>query len=232
MRSLSVLIAVPPEAEAILADPAFGWREEERDLYASGSYPLRLALSGVGKAYAAYAFSRVQTGAEAVLSLGTSGGLSDEEVGSAWIVEEFAEHDMCVDSLGFPPGVTPFGPIADPIMRTGSPELRALMEAACDRAGIARSRGRAIAGDEFVNDSERALRKMALFGARLVDMETAAIAKVAASWTDIPFAALRVVSDNANHDSHGDWAANVRIASVLLDRFLAALCAIAFSRGG
>jgi adenosylhomocysteine nucleosidase len=223
MKNFAIVIAVRPEAEAILADRTFDWRDEEDGLYVSESRPLRLVISGVGKVYAAWAFSRVWKDADAVVSLGTSGGLSDEKVGGAWIAHEFVEHDMCVDSLGFPPGVTPYGPLTDPVMRTCPPWLLDDMENACRSKGIAYSKGRAMAGDEFVNDAARAARKLGLFSARIVDMESAAMAKLAASFTHTPFAALRIVSDNANHESGMDWAANVRKAAIVLDDFLLAM---------
>jgi adenosylhomocysteine nucleosidase len=223
MKNYAIVIAVRPEADAILHDKAFDWREEEEGLYVSGNRPLRLVISGVGKVYAAWAFSRVWKDSDAVISLGTSGGLSDEKVGGAWIAHEFVEHDMCVDSLGFSPGVTPYGPLADPVMRTCSPWLLEEMEGACRSKGIAYTKGRAMAGDEFINDAARAARKLELFSARIVDMESAAMAKLAASFTHTPFAALRIVSDNANHESGIDWAANVRKAAIVLNDFLLAI---------
>jgi len=223
MKRYAAIIAVRAEAEAVLANSAYDWKESEDGLYVSGSRALRLIISGVGKVYAAWAFARAYAEADAVISLGTSGGLSDEKVGGAWIAGEFVEHDMCVDSLGFSPGVTPYGPLADPVMRTCPEWLFDAMKRACEEKCIPFTRGRAMAGDEFVNDASRAARKLSLFSSRIVDMETAAMAQISASFTRTPFAAFRIVSDNANHDSHLDWNANVRNASSVMDRFLDAL---------
>ena len=74
--------------------------------YASSRFPVFLTISGVGKAFASFYLYPLVQHSERILILGTSGGLSSECVGSAYLVDEFVEHDMDVTGLGVPRGVT------------------------------------------------------------------------------------------------------------------------------
>jgi adenosylhomocysteine nucleosidase len=223
MRTLGVIVAVRDEADAILKDSAFAWEEPEPGVFLSKHFSVKLILSGVGKVYAAWAYSRVADWADAVISLGTSGGLSNEAVGSLFYIDEFVEHDMSVHSLGVPPGVTPYGALKDPVMKSSTEEFSALVTGTLFGLGLQYETGRAISGDEFLADAERSARKRDYFSAQVADMECAAIAKLALSFTHKPYAALRVISDNANHEAERHWAENVRSASVVFDRFLLGL---------
>ncbi len=220
MFQLGIVMALESEASSILSNPAYQWRKEGQRLYRSAAYPLRLIVCGVGKAYAAWAYTLLSTECQSILSLGTSGGLSNEKIGSIYRVGEFVEHDMCVESLGFAPGLTPYEEHKDPVLRPSSPSLDALIERACAKAGLSCLSGRALSGDEFLCEPQRAAAKRDIFSAQLVDMESAAMAKLALTREAKPFAALRVVSDNANHDSGGDWKASLALAAQLFDSFL------------
>lgn len=227
MNKLGIIVALESEAKAILDDPAFAWEARSTGRFGSAAFPLELALSGVGKAYAAWAYAQLSRDTDAVVSMGTSGGLSDEAVGSVYRVSEFVEHDMCVEGLGCRPGITPYGPLDEAIMHSSSPWLDSLLERACREAGLESLSGRAMAGDEFLTDAVRAAKKRDYFQAHVVDMETAAMAKLALSRSGKPFAALRIVSDNANHDSSIDWNANLAMAARRFDAVLLRLGALA-----
>lgn len=230
MPSLALIFALAEEARAVLEAEALSWEPVEGIAQGGGfgawksrAWPLSLCVCGVGKAYASWAYALMAPGYDAVLSLGTSGGLSDEAIGSAWFCDEFVEHDMDVSPMGFPPGVTPFGPLKESVIRTGSPWLDDLCSATLGGAGIPFGRCRVMAGDEFMADAARSAAKRELHGARLADMETAAMAKLAASRSSKPFMALRVVSDNANHESALKWEENLDLASRLFASFALAL---------
>jgi adenosylhomocysteine nucleosidase len=229
MNKLGIVIALKSEAQAILDNPAYRWKALPGDRFSSAALPLEFIISGVGKAYAAWAYAVLAPVTDAVLSMGTSGGLSDEAIGSIFRVSEFVEHDMCVESLGGRPGVTPYGPLVEPIMRPSGPEFDGLLEKACRQAGLESAPGRAMAGDEFITDSKRAAQKRDYFKASVVDMETAAMAKLALSRAGKPFAALRIVSDNANHEAGTHWEANLAMASSRFDAILMKLGPLAAS---
>jgi len=227
VKTLGIIVALESEAREILDDPAFAWEARAEGRFRSAAFPLELALSGVGKAYASWAYAELSRSTDAIVSMGTSGGLSDEAVGSVYRVSEFVEHDMCVEGFGCSPGITPYGPLDQAIMRASSPWLDALLEKACLEAGLESLAGRAIAGDEFLSDAARAARKRDYFEAHVVDMETAAMAKLALSRAGKPFAAVRIVSDNANHDSHVDWKSSLELAARRFDAILLRLGALA-----
>jgi adenosylhomocysteine nucleosidase len=228
MKKLGIIIALESEARSILDSSGYRWRPlPEPGAWASESLPLVLCLSGVGKVYASWAYTRLCADTDAIVSMGTSGGLSDEPVGSVFRISEFIEHDMCVESMGCKPGVTPYGPLSEAIMGSSAPWLDELLREACLGAGVESRPGRAIAGDEFLTDPARAARKRDYFGAQVVDMESAGMAKLALSRSHKPFAALRIVSDNANHDSGADWKANLAMAARLFDAVLSRLGAMA-----
>lgn len=238
--SLCALIALPEEAQAVLDEREFGWRQISDRLWDSERFDLRLALSGIGKVLASWCFARYAADARRVISLGTSGGLGGEEVGSLWIVEEFVEHDLDLSGLGVERGVTPWEPMEAPVMKVAGADYVAAVRRACEGARIDASSCRSASGDAFITDPTRARDLAKATGARLVDMESAAVAKLAllrAGKTigreqrmGPEFLALRYVSDNADHAARDSWREEVRKASVDFADFLLELARLEATR--
>jgi nucleoside phosphorylase len=242
VRRLGAIVAVEEEAAAILADRRFEWAEEARGEYGSRAYPIRLAVCGVGKAFASWSCARLMSGGptggglapgDLLVSLGTSGGLGSERVGSLRLVKEFVEHDMLVTGLGVPPGVTPFSGMAGPVITTLSPAAEELALAALGAAGLQAPWARAASGDRFIGDADaaRALREST--GAALCDMESAALAKLCAfraiaanGAAGLDYFALRSVSDNADHAAQVSWRQQVALSAVDFDAYLYALAGL------
>jgi adenosylhomocysteine nucleosidase len=220
VKRLGVLVAVRPEAAAILADERYRWADRGGGIRESGAFPISLALTGVGKAFAAWACARLAPDCDLMLSLGTSGGLSSEEVGSLWLVDEFVEHDLVAPAPRLEAGVAPFADMAGPVMRTAGAATLALAERACAAAGLAVSRCRSASGDCFVADPELARELGRRTGARLCDMESAAEAKLCLHRAGVEFLALRAVSDNAGHRARKSWAEQVELSGRDLAAFL------------
>jgi nucleoside phosphorylase len=228
---LGVIIAVEAEASAILADASFAWEKADASEYVSHAFPVRLELSGVGKVFAAWSCARLIGGrlasdCDLMLSLGTSGGLSSEEVGSLRLVKEFVEQDMLVTGLGVEPGVTPFAGMKGPVISTLSPAAEALALEALSASALAAPWARAASGDRFIGDAEEARTLRLRTGASLCDMESAAIAKLCAfraggiAGEALDFFALRSVSDNADHNAQLSWGKQVELSSRDFDVFL------------
>jgi nucleoside phosphorylase len=223
-----VIIAVEAEASAILADRRFEWESRGFGAYSSRAFPIRLELSGVGKVFASWACARLlgaslEPPCDLLLSLGTSGGLASEEVGSLKLVKEFVEHDMLVTGLGVEPGVTPFAGMRSQVISTLSPRAEALALDALSAAGLKASWARAATGDRFIGDAVEAAELRFRTGASLCDMESAAIAKLCAYRAvggSVDFLALRSVSDNADHGAQVSWAAQVELSSRDFDAYL------------
>jgi adenosylhomocysteine nucleosidase len=159
---------------------------------------------GVGKVNAAAALSRelcryVHAGAAMplVVNFGTAGSRV-HVTGSLLACHEFVQRDMDVRGLGFPLGVTPFDDA--PAALRFEPLFSHLVSAICG------------SGDSFATtDSEMACAA--------VDMEAYALAKVC--WREAaPFAAVKYVSDGADHAAAENWQNNVhKAANEFLDLY-------------
>lgn len=255
---LGVLVAAIPEAGAILADPAFGWapaggwRAAPQEgaaavpdadpaspaaparggLWVSRNAPITLCVSGAGKVLAAWAATLLAERSDLLLALGTSGGLGGEPIGSLWLCAEFVEHDYDVSAFGVEPGVTLFEDMDGPVMATARDADLERARRAIAVAGLQAGECRAASGDRFLADPAAARALGARTGARLVDMESAAVAKVCAlrardaSGRALPFIALRSVSDNADHEAAGPWEGRARAASARFAAFLKAFAGL------
>jgi nucleoside phosphorylase len=207
----------------------------------SERYPLRLVLTGIGKVLASWGLASHAAGARRLLSLGTSGGLGGEAVGSLWLVSEFVEHDFNLVGLGLAPGVTPWEGMEEPVMRTAGQRFLDQARRAARLARLEPGECRSATGDEFVSDSGRARELARRTGARLIDMESGALAKLVLlragrtgpeGGRETPeLLALRYVSDNADHQAHRSWKEEVRAASVDLSSFLLAYIGLVESEG-
>jgi len=216
-QKLGVIFAARAEAEASIASARLGFFEAGDSRYVSNEAPLELVVAGSGKAFAAWAACQLARTCRAIICLGTSGGLGKQPIGSLHVASTFFEHDTDVTATGefredqrgeF------FGAASDTLVERAIGALRA--------SGIVAGRAKAASGDRFISDAESA-RALSLLGADIVDMECAAIAKLARYRLRMPFLALRWTSDNADHEARGAWPERVGKASTDLARCLEAL---------
>lgn len=202
-----VLAAMAEEAEEFLPDP---------DQSCSGNWPplrsatlygheLVIAVTGVGTANAGGAAALLceRHRADLMLMIGTAGKIAPVAGDCFWLAHA-VQHDYGRRSAGgfvhYNPGAIPFGPsvvtpcasITDP--GTGLPH-----------ATIA-------SGDSFVEDPAFAAHLAATLSAQLVDMETAAVAHVAAR-LGAPWAAIKATTDEADDVSASDFWTNLRHAA-------------------
>ncbi|MDR1996712.1 MAG: 5'-methylthioadenosine/S-adenosylhomocysteine nucleosidase [Candidatus Margulisbacteria bacterium] len=224
MRStkLGVLIAVKNEAAAILSSAEYHWRAAVRpsgQIYHSDTKNIVLAVCGVGKAHTAFALGQIFNEADEVIMFGTSGGLGQEKIGSLYLCAEFVEHDMDATGLGAPAGVTPFSGLNTAVIAGASPDTLARIREICQKEKLTLNTGRSLSGDTFINNKELAAAKAAQFGGQLVDMESAAAAKLCLL-RQKPFCAVRYITDNADHNATLSWQENVRISAAYFDRIL------------
>ncbi|KQP47598.1 5'-methylthioadenosine/adenosylhomocysteine nucleosidase [Pseudorhodoferax sp. Leaf274] len=144
-----------------------------------------------------------------VVFTGVAGGIgAGVRVGDAVVADAFLQHDMDASPL-FPRHEVPLYGMSrfevDPGLRA------ALLQAtrqALPQAQV--HEGLIVSGDRFVNSSAevRALRA-ALPDVLAVEMEGAAFAQVCHDF-DLPFAAVRTISDRADETAHGDFLQFVR----------------------
>ncbi len=229
MRKIGIVFAIEREARSTLDEAAFGWKAAGPGLYASERWPLALAVSGIGKAFAACAAARVGAEASLLLSLGTSGSLAGPgSVGGLLLAGEFVEYDIEAGALHYPPGVTPCIGMTDPLIASATESSLGPARAALSSLGLAFAEGRVASGDSFVDDPTRARFVRERTGADAVDMESAAIAKVAVyaglgpGGASLECLALRTYSDSADRRAPRSWCEDGEALCAFFPGFLKA----------
>lgn len=177
-----------------------------------GGEPVALALAGLGKVNAAAAATLLLAvlKADVLVFAGVAGGLNpDLGVGAVLLGERLAIHDYGLLADGrFTPtasGVIPIG-AARLSQAVRAPEavvmrLTALREAVSGRVDAPVALGSIITGDYFLNCARTRDDLRAAFGADAIDMESGAVAQVAAAW-GVPLYVIRTLSDLAGNESH------------------------------
>ena len=229
------LATVGPEAEpgggrtgAAASGPLAGPGNGSGDGRTAGPRELVLVRSGIGLVAAASALATALTrlAPAVVLSAGTAGGLGREvEVGDVCVSTTLAYTDADATAFGYAHGQTPGQPAvfeADAAVLARVEEVGpAALRASTASSGGARIRaGQMLAGNSFVTAANVGRARELFPGAVSTDMESTALAQVAAS-AGIPFASVRGVSDlcgpEAGQDFHiGADEAAARSAAVVL----------------
>ena len=184
-----------PGRGEVLSDVPFYARREDGCI---------IACAGMGKVNAAVASTfLLSQGCEILLSVGVAGRIGTDQHRSYW-VQEAVQHDYgSWREDGFRPyraGSMPFG---DETLQ---------LFTAIDNPGIDLPTARIATGDSFIEAAQCAAEIRGKHGAELVDMETAAIAQVAAlcgkTW-----GAIRTVSDSASEGSVAEFRQNLADAA-------------------
>ena len=172
-----------------------------------------LAVCGPGKVNAALCAQGMILSfhPEWVLNLGVAGsGEPGVDVGDMVIATAAVQHDMDTSPIGDPVGF---------ISKVGLVELpcdeglrAALRKAAQTLRDVKLHEGIIATGDQFINSAEVRGRIHALFRAKAVEMEGAAVAH-ACYVHGVPCGVLRSVSDSADGSSHMDYPAFAAMAA-------------------
>lgn len=191
-----------------------------------GNEDVVLATCGVGKVFAAAcAVSMIMAySPDRIINTGVAGAVSgevnklDTVVGTALV-----QHDMDTTPLGDEPGlISGINKVYFETDRELSDELYRYVELCGGKA----KRGIVATGDQFVASAEVKRRISTLFGASCADMEGGAIAHVCYI-NNVPFAALRTMSDGADGDASGDFMEfcnkAAKISSDVIISYLSAL---------
>lgn len=222
-RKLGIIAAVELEVQDILKNPQFQWQKNPGipEHYVS-PLGIELVVSGIGKVNATYGLSKLIHNVEEVLMIGTSGGLGQQTIGSVYLSTEFYEHDMDASGLGVAKGVTPFSWMKEAMLANADPESVSKIYYAFSKLNVPLNVGVTISGDQFLQDPLVVAEKVRLFKGDLVDMESAAVAKICIQEKK-PFMALRYVTDNANHEAHTSWLEEVHKSSAIMNSVLLVL---------
>ena len=213
IERVAVITGVQDEADALLRDhPAnrlhspFG---EIRQVGHAGK-TVSILCSGIGKVHAGaaalYMHSHVRP--DLFLVIGTAGQVSTS-AGDCFYLHETLQADYgTLERFGEHDGFTHYDAGAWPIGPAEWSPFRAYPKP----AALTLPQARIATADCFVKCPERSGYLRDVLKADLVDMETAAVAQIAAM-LDLPWAGIKAVTDGANSSSSGDFHANLEAAA-------------------
>ena len=171
-----------------------------------------LARSGVGKVFAAICAQTMilKYGVKAIINSGVAGTLTGElHIGDVAISTACVQHDMDTSPVGDPVGLlSGINVVELPADTTLVGEL----DKVCADAGVNHRLGVIVTGDQFVATHERRDWIRDQFKAIAVEMEAGSIAHVCYV-NKVPFASIRVISDEASGDVHIDYMIFVKKAA-------------------
>lgn len=174
-------------------------------------YSINCGIGMVNAAVVATHFKDI--GCDVILNYGMSGGISGISKGELTLCTKLVEHDFDLTGIGYKPCEKP----GQEYIYYTSDVLNQLFAEKITSAKI----GTAVSGDRFICDEETRVFFKDNFGAVSCDMETAAIGYVCA-FGDIPFLALRRISDDAGSDAADSYRemnshANDLLSDLILD---------------
>ena len=171
-----------------------------------------LARSGVGKVFAAICAQTMilKYGVKAIINSGVAGTLTGElHIGDVAISTACVQHDMDTSPVGDPVGLLSGSNVVElPADTTLVGEL----DKVCADAGVNHRLGVIATGDQFVATHECRDWIRDQFKAIAVEMEAGSIAHVCYV-NKVPFASIRVISDEASGDVHIDYMTFVKKAA-------------------
>lgn len=169
-------------------------------------------LCGIGKVNAAAAAMHlVDTGCDVILNYGLSGGISGIARGEITAPDKFLEHDFDLSGIGYALCEKPL----QEYIYSANKELLDIAKSVIPTIKF----GTAVSGDHFICESATRDRLKENFDAMSCDMETAAIAYVC-QYAQIPFLALRRISDDAGEDATASYREMNSLDDTLLSDYL------------
>ncbi len=154
-------------------------------------------LCGTGKVNAATATAfLIDRGAEVIVNLGLSGGISGVARGDVVLATRLLEHDFDLMCLGYKLAEKP----GQQYIYSANDKLNAHFKKLFPEI----KEGAMVTGDCFVSDPVLRDKLKNEFSAVACDMESAAVAYVC-HISGVPFAAVRRISDDAGEDATTDY---------------------------
>ncbi len=177
----AVIMALPQE---------FGIKDKSTKQIEVNGLPV--FFSGVGKANAAFCLGKlIALGYENIINIGTVAGFGLNQ-GDVVVPKTFIEWDFDLSALGIPKGQV-WNTESKYIEPKSMFNFNAFKTADCKHQATA---------DFFVDDWKKVFDVDK--EVNLIDMESAPMARICLA-NNVNFAAIKVVSDNANGDSHFAW---------------------------
>ena len=199
-EELSAVLALMPDERKLVVGGREYWRGHLH------GHEVIAVLARIGKVAAATTATALieRFGASRIVFTGVAGGIgAGVQVGDAVVAREFLQHDMDASPL-FPRHELP---LYQRSRLPADPELSEQLLRALARSlpEVRTHQGLIVSGDRFVSTTQQARDLQALLpDALAVEMEGAAVAQVCFDY-GIPFAAVRMISDRADDEAHGDF---------------------------
>ncbi|MDR2091460.1 MAG: 5'-methylthioadenosine/adenosylhomocysteine nucleosidase [Clostridiales bacterium] len=165
-----------------------------------------LAVSGIGKVNSAVMLQYVldNYGIDAVINIGTAGAIAGGfKKNDVVLVDAAFQHDYDLRVFGYGKGEIPNVPKERNFFDA---DLKNKLKEVCARLGYEPREGTAVSGDQFVSDGKKAAELKTEFGARVCEMEAAALLQTAALNGFKNIASIKSVSDNADSDAPEDFS--------------------------
>lgn len=225
-RTIGVVAALAQEADALFAGQGEVNAAHRMTIraVACGGLRVMIATSGIGKVNAAMAATLLASvyGAQLLMVVGTAGRVAAAP-GSAYWLYDAIQHDYGAQRSS---GFVTYSAGAWPI---GEAELHPLIATPDPDSGLPPVR--IVSGDAFIECPLGAARLAGPLGAVLVDMESAAVAQVAATF-GLPWGGVKAVTDDADGNSAGSFQDNLlRAAKEAARACEAAIAALAGTAG-
>ena len=183
-----------------------------------------VAKCGVGKVFAAICAQTMilRFGTTHLINTGVGGALDAKlDLLDLVVSDKVVQHDMDTSPLGDPVGLVSG---INKVYFEASPLLLDAAKRAADTAGVPCFTGTIASGDQFVADSNTKAEIVKRFGARICEMEGAAIGHVCYV-NGVDFLIVRAVSDSANENSVMDFPQLVSRAAVISSDLVEAIVA-------
>ena len=177
-----------------------------------GKTEVVVAKCGIGKVFAAICAQAMILcyKPEIIINIGVAGGLSENlKIGDIVIADSVAQHDMDATALGDEPGF-----LSDIGLVKISADKKAVdtLKAACDKLAVNYEIGTIASGDQFISDAVAKQRIKDIFSAKACEMEGGSIGHVCYV-NNVPFGALRAISDGANDGAKLDFPTFAALAA-------------------
>jgi len=168
-----------------------------------------VARCGVGKVHAAMCAQTmiVTFPLVAMVNLGAAGAIDNTlNIGDVVVSSDLVHHDARATTFGYEigqiPGLDVLAFVSDKrLVKSAMAAYDAIFASGINRA----HHGRISTGDQFINSMEQKQQIWSDFAALCVEMEGAAIAQVC-YLNNIPFVAIRAISDRADGSAEVDFA--------------------------
>lgn len=207
MKRIGVIVAMSSELEGFLESLSITKEEKiaGKTFYISTQkeYEVVIVISGIGKVNASISATLLLSkfGVDLVINTGVAGGLEHFELNTIVIAKSLVQHDLDITAFGRPLG---FIPSLDCVEIQSNNKLVEFLE-----KEIKDSKTITLAsGDQFICSKEDANRIKNQFNAKACDMESCAIAQVC-SFFNVPFVAIRLISDSAGDDATSEYQSNL-----------------------